>query len=215
MTLPELREHLGSLPSAGYMTSDSRFDPGFLDSSIHNARAFVVTERWKQDRKVPPVYYQTYEPVYDKAAQDTDECYTVFYGVPDIIALDGRATGLGYVGTLNGTPTTFREVSSQAAFASMQTDRLMKFGRFTYVLIGKNTVKVFAESKIKRFTMDAVFADPTLLPSYNIIRDQYPIDVSDIPKIETYLLQGAMGLTYKTPMDRVADSKDITVPPNI
>lgn len=215
MTLPEIYEHLGSLPSGGYMTVDSRFDKGYMYKCIHMARAFIVCERWKQYSNIPPVYYQRFKPKYEVLSQTADLCYARYYNVPDIIALDGRASGLGFVGG-NGTLCQFREVSSKGAFAAMQKDRVMKAGRKAYALVlGGGEVDVYYKDVIKDMELWAVFSDPTKVPLYNETLDQYPMDVSDIPKMETYLMQGSMGLVYKTPMDRVNNQLDSTANPPV
>ena len=213
MTLPQIYERIGALPNGLYLTSDTRFDRGQIYSLVHSARAFVVNERWKSDKKIPAIYYLTYLPSYNKLAQE-QSCYVKFFDCPDIISLDGRATGVGYVGTINGVPCNFREVSSRASFAAMQSDRTMKAGRKAYVLFGHNgELEVYYQDAITEFQIDLIASDPTKVPGYNIELDSYPIDISDIPKIEMYLMQGTMSLSYRTPIDRINDGRDITVPP--
>lgn len=214
MTLPEIYERLASLPSGGYITVDTRFNKQYMYSMIHSARAFIIGERWKQFGKIPPVYYQSYKPTYEVLSQDADSCYAKFYNVPDIIALDGRATGLGFVGG-NGTLCQFREVSSRSAFASMQSHTTMKKGRGKiYVLVlGGGEIEVYSDLGVEDIMLNAIFADPTKVDTYNVDYDDYPMDVSDIPKMETYLMQGSMGLVYKTPIDRVNDQRDTTIQP--
>jgi len=215
MTLPELRERVSSAPTGGYITSDSRMDAGYIDNLIHSARAFIACERWKQYGQVPPAYYQKFEPDFSKLAQEAGSCFTVFYDIPQIIALDGRASGIGFIGNLNGIACQIREVSSLGEFASFQTDRIMKSGRKAYLINGQGEFTVWFKDKIKSFQMEIIAADPTLLPLYNVDYDDYPMDISDIPKMETYMLQGSFGLIYKTPIDRINDSRDVTVPPQV
>lgn len=213
MTLPEIYERVASLPSGGYITVDTRFNKQYMYSMIHSARAFIIGERWKQFGKIPPIYYQPFTPQFEVLSQDADSCYTKFYNVPDIIALDGRATGLGFVGG-DGTLCQFREVSSRSAFASMQNHRTMKKGRKAYVLmLGGGEMEVYFRDSIENITLNAIFSDPTQVDTYNVDFDAYPMDISDIPKMETYLMQGSMGLVYKTPIDRVNDQRDTTIAP--
>lgn len=212
-TLEKLRNRISSLPVAGYITVDGRLDASYMDFLIHSARAFVVCERWKQYGKIPPIYYQKFFPQYEKLAQDSNGCYVKYYGVPDIIALDGRATGLGYVGSSN-TLNQFREVSSRGALTSMMNNRVIKANRKGLVLFeGGGEMSIYFRDKVKMPELAAIFSDPTQVPEYNINFDSYPMDISDIPKMETYLMQGSMGLVYRTPINRVNDSRDVTVPP--
>ena len=212
-TRAKLRERISALPTGGYITVDSRLDPGHMDYLINSARAFIVCERWKQYGEIPPVYYQPLELTYDRAAQDDDACYTIFNNVPSIISLDGRASGIGFVGNINCMKRQFREVTTLGQMASYQSDRIMKAGRKAYVLYRNGTIMVWYKDKIKEFTMDIIAANPSEVPSFNVEHDLYPIDTSDIPKMETYLMQGSMGLIYRTLIDRVNDQRDVTVPP--
>lgn len=215
MTFPQLIERVSSCPTGGYITVDSRLDSGYMANLINSARAFIVAERWKAHGMIPPAYYQRFEPDFSKAAQDEDGCYTMFYDIPQIIALDGRASGIGYVGAINDIKCQFREVSTLGELASFQNDRIMKSGRKAYILNGQGTLRVDYKSKIKQFLMDIIAADPREVPSYNVDFDDYPMDISDIPKMETYLLQGSFGLVYKTPIDRINDGRDTTVAPPV
>ncbi len=212
MTLPEIYERIGSLPSGGYLTIDSRFDKGYIYSLIHSARSIIVMERFKANMSIPPVYYQPYTPTFEKVAQDSDKCCTIFYGVPTIIGGDGRTSGLGYVGTINGKPKIFKEVGSRAELAAMFTDRTMRNLTRPYVLIGGESIEVYSNETIKNFSIEAIFKDPTQLPTYDIPTSEYPMDIADIAKMETYLMQGAMGASIKTIADRIANSRDDTQP---
>ncbi len=213
MTLPELYERIGSLPSGGYLTVDTRFDKGYIYTLIHTARAVIVSERWKMNGMVPPVYYQPYKPEYVILSQTEDGCYSKFYNVPDIINLDGRATGLGYVGS-TGTLCQFREVNNSAVLASMMNNRIIRKMRKPIVLmLGGGEMEVYSTDSIENLRMEAIFADPTKVPTYNVDFDQYPIDASDISKIELYILQGSMNMTTRTPMDRINEQRDTTIQP--
>jgi hypothetical protein len=216
MTLPELYERVSSLPSAGYLTVDTRFNQGYMYSLIHSARAAVLMERWQKFGKIPPIYYQPFEPEYSVLAQEVGACYVKFYDVPDIIALDGRATGLGFVGA-NDELCQFREVSNRSAFASMMNNRIMKKGRKPYVLmLGNGEMEIYYKDNIENLRLEAVFSDPTTVPSYNVNTDSYPMDVADMARMEQFLMNGgSLSLSYRTPMDRINDQRDTTVNPQV
>lgn len=207
ITLPQLYERIASLPSGGALTNDSKLDKGFIYSLIHSARAYVVSQRWIAESKVPYVYYQRFEPDYRKLAQE-DSCLTKFYDFPQVIQLDQRASGVGYVGTINGVPMSFREVTSRQAFASMQNDRVMKMGRVPYVLLEGNSLEVYYKDKIKEFAIEAIFADPTLVPTYNVDYDAYPVDIADVSKMEAYITAIEYKTIINTLIDRISNSRD-------
>ena len=213
MTLPELYERIASLPSGGYLTVDTRFNRGYMNSLIHTARAMIISQRFKEDGAVPPVYYQPYKPEYVILSQDAEGCYSKFYNVPEIIALDGRSTGLGFVGG-NGSLCMFREVNNRAAFASMMNNRLFKKLRKPVALmLGGGEMEIYSRDSIENIKMEAIFADPTKVDTYNVDFDNYPIDASDISKIENFLLAGPIQVIARGPIDRVNEQRDTTVQP--
>lgn len=215
MTLPELYERVASLPSGGYITVDTRLNKKYMYSLIHSGRAFIVGERWKIQGKVPPIYYQPFKPTFSSVSQVSGACYTKFYNVPDIIALDSRASGLGFIGG-DGTMCQFREVSSRGAFVSMMNNRVIKNSKIPYVLMqGGGEIEIYHKTKVHDLHMEAIFSDPTEVDTYNIDKDSYPMDVGDIPRLEAYLMSGTMSLVYRTPIDRINDQRDTTVPPQV
>lgn len=216
MTLPQLYEQVASLPSGGYLTVGTRYNKKYIYDLIHSARAVIVTNRWKSEGKIPPIYFQPFKPQFETLSQDRHGCFTRFLDVPDIIALDGRATGLGFIGG-DGTLCMFREVSSKATFAAMQNHYIMKMGRnVSYALmLGGGEINVYSTTSIESMELQAVFSDPTQVNTYNVEYDSYPMDTGDIKRMEDMLMQGSMALTYKTPIDRVNDQRDTTVPPQV
>ena len=213
MTTREVYEYVGSLPSSGAMSVDSRLDFGFIMSLVNQARGIIITDRWNRDRSIPREYYLTIEPTFNRLAQE-DSCYVTFYNIPAIMALDGMATGMGYVGTINGIPKTFREVGTRAEFAAMQNDRIMKAGRKAYILLnGQGEMEVYYNDKIKEFRIDIIPADPLKVPTFNIDVDRYPIAMEDLSKIGNYLMSGGMTMPYKTMVDRINDGRDTTAQP--
>ncbi len=212
MTFNEIYERIGSLESGGYLTSDSRYDKGFIFSLVNSARAVIVNERWKADMAIPPIYYMRYETVYDAQSQSADSCSTIFYNTPEIIALDNRASGVSYVGTVDGTPMTFREVTNRAEFAAQQNDRIMRSTNNARILFGYNTIEAFYKNRIKHIALEMIPRDPRQIPTYDIELSQYPLDEGDLARVDTYLMQGSMNATVKTIADRIANSKDNTQP---
>lgn len=213
MTIREIYERIASLPNGGYITVDTRLDQGYMYSLIHSARATVVNERWRNFGFVPPVYYQKFKPEYVILSQDDSVCYSKFYNIPQIIALDGRATGLGYVGA-NGQLCQFREVNNRAQMASMMSNRIISKMRKPMVLmLGGGEMEIYSNDSIENLRMEAIFADPTKVNTYNIDFDDYPVDMGDISRMEQILMQGQINMISRTQMDRVNDQRDTTVPP--
>lgn len=166
-------------------------------------------DRWKTEGSIPREYYQKITPTYNKLAQE-DSCYTSFYGLPQFAALDGRITGIGYVGTVTGIPFTFREVGTRAQFASMQKDKVMKVGRGkVYVLPdGSGGLEIYANPPVVSCRIDVVAANPLDVVTFNPDKDPYPVAEDDYGKIAQYLTTGSLSLPYRTPYDLVNNGKD-------
>ena len=213
MTARQIYDWVGSLPSAGSLSVDSRLDFGFVMQTFGASRSLVVMDRWLKDGSIPREYYQTITPTYNKLSQG-DVCYNTFYGIPDLIALDGMGTGMGYVGTVNGIPCTFREVGTRAEFASQQHDRIMKAGRVAYILLnGSGECEIYYKDSIRDFRMDAILSNPMSLSTFNIEADKYPVAEDDLTKIANYMMSGGLSMPYKTPLDRINDGRDGVVQP--
>jgi len=212
MTFPEIYERIGSLASGGYLTGDSRYDKGFIFSLVNSARAVIALERFKADMAQPTSYFQEYEPEFVSQAQDTGLCCSIFYDCPELIGINNLSSGLGYVGTVDGKPTRFAEVVSEADMAMILQDRITRIPLTPYVLRSAGNIRVYWKSTVKRFKMTGIFSDPRDIPTYDVELSQYPIDEGDLARVDTYLTQGSMNATVKTIADRIANSKDNTQP---
>lgn len=210
MTFPEIYERIGSLSSGGYLTDDTRYDKGYIYSLVNSARAVIALERWKADLAIPPSYLQDYEPQYVTQAQESDMCCSIFYDCPELVAYNSLGSGLSYVGTVDGTPKRFAEVVSEADMAMILHSRISKIPLVPYVLRGAGVIKIYYKDRIKQFKMTGVFKDPRQIPTYDIDLSPYPIDIGDISRVETYIMQGSMNATVKTIADHIANSKDNT-----
>lgn len=215
MTAREVYNWMGSLPSGGWLTIESRLTFDFTMQTFNKGRTEVLRDRWLKDRSIPREYYQTITPTYNKLAQE-DVCYTSFYNLPEFVSLDGMSTGIGFVGTIAGIPATFREVGTRAEFAAMQKDKVMKAnGRKVYVLPdGHGGLEVYAGDQIREFRMDVIAANPNKVLGFNLDADTYPVAEDDYGKIATYLTTGSLSLPYRTPYDLVNTGKDNSQSPN-
>lgn len=209
MTAKEVYNWMGSLPSGGYLTIESRLSFDFTMQTFNKGRAVVLMDRWLKDRSIPREYYQRITPTYNRLAQE-DPCYSSFYGLPQFVSLDGMATGIGYVGTITGIPYTFREVGNRAEFAAMQKDKVMKIGRGrVYVLPdGHGGIEIYSDPKIVSCALDVVAANPLEVVTFNPDKDPYPVAEEDYGKIAQYLTTGSLSLPYRTPYDLVNNGKD-------
>lgn len=216
-TLPEIYERIVAIAQGGYFTTDVLNNKELMYSLIHSARQQTIQERFQKWGTIPQVYYQPWTPRYDALSQVAGTNYTLFTGFPTAIALDGRSSGMGYIGTVivDNCPVMFREVRTRSEFAAMQEDVIMRAGRKAYVLVDGTNVQVFYKNKIKELSIEAVFSVPTDVNSYNVDLDPYPMDLGDFARLEQILLQTDIGAIQRTPTDRVVNARADAVQPLI
>jgi hypothetical protein len=209
MILPELAERIANLPS-GFLTDESRLDRPYLYSLIHTAAAQAKQISFQRTKRIESSWMFPYFPEFNEAAQIGD-CYYKFK-LPQIVPLDGRQTGLGYIGSIDCN-TLYRTVENRAKFAAMQMHRIMKNRRNT-VLIENGSIEIYGSAKEAR--IDGCWFDVTTLPNFNINKDDYPISANLIPEIERLILQIDLATIMKSRQDykqnKMDDSGAATTP---
>ena len=208
MTLPEYYDTICALPDGGYLNPDTRFDKGYMYNLIHAARATVIRMDYIKNKKPRPIWYQSYTPPYSRDFQD-GQLLCVKFQLPDVIALSGAENGYGYVGTIQCNKA-YRIWTSRADFAAACTDRLMNpsSGRTVNVLFeGSNYGEIYGPAlmDIPRFV--AIYSDPTKVPTYNILKDQYPFEESNIKDMCNVITRTDMTVITKSFVDRVQQGR--------
>lgn len=201
LTYPALAERIANLPSGGALTDKNRFDRGYLYSLIDGAIAVVKRNEYTRTKKVHMSWYFPLVLTIDKSQQLIDGCYYRF-DLPQIIALDARHTGAGYIGTIKFNQS-FRVTIGRARFAAQQTDRYMKVrDSVTDVLLENDFCEIHGKKPIK-FKIEACWASVTDLPNFNIERDNALINIDLIPEVERIITQTDLLIITKSFADKM------------
>lgn len=209
MLLQAIRDIIRALPDGGYLSPDNRLQDEFLDMLIHSARATVIRNQYLKYRRIGPQWLQYHSPEYSKIFQDGNLCH-VRFSIPQVIALDGRADGVSFIGQDNNN-CTYRQVNNRSAFSAMMKDRIMnpQSGRKPYALFSGNEVELYGSVLITTPPrIEAIWAIPTEVSTYNVLTDDYPIEESLIREISNTIMQQDMVIITKSFADMVNQGKD-------
>lgn len=209
MLLQAIRDIIRALPDGGYLSPDNRFQDEFVDMLIHSARAWVIRDQFIKYKRISPQWLQTFIPEYDKVYQDGSNCH-VRFTIPQVIALDGRMDGVSFIGN-DGKNCTFRQINNRATFAAMTHDPIMnpQSGRKAYALFSGNEVELYGSVLLTSPPrIEAIWAIPPDINTYNVLIDDYPIEESLIREISRVIMQQDMIIITKSYTDMVNQGKD-------
>lgn len=192
MKIDELVDRLQRLPEGGIMTSENRFDYEYCVSVWNTYRAFFIQETYAKNKRINPICYQKYHPTYEKDFQDNNGCYVKFF-CPNVISLDDKSDGLRYVGTdpvKTGMSNGFKRVQSRSWLSTYNNHSVTNVNNSRavyYLLDGQmQTMELYGNGTFIKVPplIEGLFADPTVIPTWNKDYDPYPIDDDSVPEIE-------------------------------
>lgn len=205
-TLPELYDMFASLPSGGYITSDSRFQKGEMYSVINKCKNRAQKIVYGQEKRVHPMWYMPFYPNYDSTWQ-TNDCFKRFR-MPDYNNLDTVMGGIGYVGAAN-TLNTFHVIESRVQLSDWMNHPILKpRTKDVYILIENGWAYVY--STVRDFQMMIIPANPQDIPTYNVDNDPYPVDGALIELMTQIAMKGDLFMYSKTKVDLIQDGRDST-----
>ena len=208
MTLPQVRESVIRIVSAALKTDEDRYEPDYIDDIIHQYRAEAIGIVWQRDKRINSNWTQTHIATYSRDLQDED-CF-VRFACPPLIALGKKADGAIYVGSIAGN-IAYRKVTSTAELANNELHRFTKSNeRNIKALWGEGFWKVYGSPLIKELRTDGIFANPTGIPTFNPIADEYTIDDNTLVIMKKLIVLSEMAPMASAEPDRVSDSTDKT-----
>jgi hypothetical protein len=211
MTLPEIRERVIRLPSAGIITDETRADFPYIDSIIHSYRAILIRNLYAKDKRINPSYYQRFECEYSKDYQT--ERKRVLFKCPETIPMDSMSDGLRFVGNIDCSKQ-YRRIVNRSQLASFDSHRIMKNLNNRYVAYlydgTQKNIEVFGNAMIEHLFVEGLFKNPTDIHTYNSEIDQYPMPDGDVSMMEEMILKGVTGVIWSKIPDYLPNSTDIT-----
>lgn len=211
MLLQQIRNLVQGLPKGGYLSSDMAESYEFIDFLINTGRAVVLPMVFSKSKTKLPIWYQTYIPEFSKEFQDGYKG-TVQFDIPDIIGLSASENGYGYIG---GTQCNYqaRIWTNRSRFTSWMSDKIFDptTGRKMNILFeGSRHCEIYYGNFLVKEPLSfvGVYANPMELTSYNVLKDDYPLDQGSIKELVNYLEKTDMMILTKSFVDRVHQGKD-------
>lgn len=183
MTFSEIVDLFERLPEGGIWTDENRFDPRFVETAVNRSRALSIFNFWSKTKRINPVWTQQYIPTFSQELQDDPN--KVIFQCPPAISLSEQMDGFLYIGTVDGN-CSFRKVVSRAELANSNVHRNMRtLTDHVKVIYSDGFLECYGNTDLKSIRIDAIFADPTQVPSFNADKDEYPasLDIIESMKI--------------------------------
>lgn len=198
------REKVIRLASEAIETDESVYDPLYIDSLIHDARANVLRLDFIKFRRWHPLAIQKFYPAFDVEYQDS-VCYTKFKLPTTFIQANSMQDGFVYAGPDSiDKARNFRRIKSRSELADFLKSQTMTpaTGRYIGILTEGQDVIVVSKNSIRTILIEGVFADPTAFDTYNIEKDEYPISV-DLAELMYEFIQAK---TFRVTDSKVPDT---------
>lgn len=206
ITLVKLADDMKRMLGGGISTVDSKFNNlPYLYDLINQARAVVIRNDFIKTRRPHPAWIQSFTLEYDASLQESD-CFVKFM-CPNIIAMEARQDGFIYIGQTDGN-CSYKRILTRGELSNYNKHR--HTDSRVRVLYADGILEVYGNQMLKELRVDAVFSNPTDVPTYNINVDLYPIDENNLIMLKQYLYQSQLEIEQKTPADIKQDNKDLT-----
>jgi len=200
--LPKIADAIIRNIQGAIRTSETKFDIPYIYQVIHEARASILKATFTKERRIQSSWTQIYIPDFNADLQDND-C-VVKFEVPAPVALDNKIDGFLYVGMIEKN-CAFRKAVSRAELSNINRHRTGR--KAIKYLYSEGIMEVYANPLIKEMMIDGIFANPTVLPTYNIRFSEYPIDDASLALLKT-AVAGLLGVPAQTPADKKQDNFD-------
>lgn len=207
-TLESLTQEITAQVEGGISTDETKFEPLFVESIIHQTRATLL----KPQTVVSQLWVNEYNPPYSVDLQEGDFC-DIIIEVPAPIMFDRHGEGLIYIGAANGKQP-FRRIGylgdSSLAFQHPLTKPSEKDVSYSVSAKDKDflVVQVYGNVSLENILVKVVAYNPTLLPSFRRDTDLYPITGDLITQMKSGVANSLMSQMAQTPADTLGDTQD-------
>ena len=210
MTTLECVEFISMTDGGGKFTDENRANPLSLISVLNTVRAVVLTQRHAKSNTIHPGFKQQYYPKYEPLLQE-DECVSVFR-LPRVVEFNDMMDGLLFMGSVTDN-SEFKRVRSRSEYHNMLGHRIGRYmlDKHTYYLPDQSSELVTVYKKnVKHVFLEIVADDPTKVEGFNIEKDDYPITMDALKKVEEMVRQGTIFSYLKYPSNKASNSQDDT-----
>ena len=206
-------EKVQRLVGAAIITDESRYDYPYMVSLYNTGRAIALAMIWKASKRLNPICYQKHYPRFEQDLQ-TDDCI-VRFRVPQIISLQGASYGDStdgdmYVGDVSGR-TSYRKIRDRGELSTINGHRFMKAnGRYMgYMHDGAmGLVEIFGNPDLEQLFVNGIFMNPEECNTYNVDKDNYPIDDFAADLVEKAIFQSVTSIVASGKPDYIDNGTD-------
>ncbi len=215
MTTTECIEIIASADSGGVFTDEMRGDPKFLIGVLNTGRGLEIRNRYMKSQDIHPNFKQLVFPKFIERIQEYDaDCYTVFKLER---AIDINDVMDGYLSCSSGVKEGSESLTRLKSRA--EHDNLLKHRVGRVMLQKKNhwfpdpssgLMLVFHRPKepVKKIKYEIIAEDPTSVEGFNIDKDDYPITMDALKRVEEMVRQGTIYGYLKVKANKVSNSQD-------
>lgn len=216
MTTRECIEFISLTDGGGRLTDENRADPNIMQSILDTGRGVAITQRYAKHGDVHPNFKQVFFPEYDADLQE-DDCYTLFK-CPRAVEISDVMDGYILLGPKSELSKEFTRIRSRSHLSRMRAHRVSRLLLEKDVHWmpdpGSGLIYVFRKD-IKKVKMEIVAEHPTEIPGFSLEKDDYPITMDALKKVEEMVRQGTIFSYLKYPLNKTSNSMDDTqVKPN-
>lgn len=200
-TLHRISE-MESVVSAFITASGSRWSREKAIEMLNEGRAASISSTSQGGTRIHPSWTQKLTIEYDETLQD-NTCYSTFGPMPSVIKLKKLQDGTIFVGNQDFT-VQYGRFNTIGELLNAQKHRILsrKMKNGVGALLEENQWKCYTDlkfGKIRSLGVMAIFNDPTSLPYFNIVTDEYPIDDTTFEFCLGYLKEKYLTQVESTP----------------
>ena len=195
ITLPKLADSI-IRQIQSIRTDSSKFENDYLFDLIHQAKANIQNTLYKKYGKINSTWTLQYVPDFEIDLQEDNKF--IRFSIPTAaVTLGTTNSGIVYVGTMDMC-NNFALVQSRGELNNYLSHRVTKSN--PVVLYSDSILEVY-NSSLKEILVDYVPLNPTVLPTYNIDIDNYPLDDEGVAMLMIMIKQTITMDQSKTPTD--------------
>ncbi len=196
MTTQECLEIIASADTGATFNDESRANPNFLIGVLNAGRAFIIRERYFKGQDIHPNFKMLVYPKYDALAQESD-CYTTF-NLERAIDVNDIMDGYLSCSPINEEKTSFKRIKSRQDYSNMTKNRvsrgLLEREIFWFPDPSSNRLFIYhpASVNVKKIKYEIIPEEPTKVEGFNIEKDDYPITMEALKRVEELVRNGTI-----------------------
>ncbi len=212
MTVTDCIEIIASADGGARFNDEMRADPNFLMGVLNAGRGIVLRERYSKSQDIHPNFKQLAYPKYDPSVQESD-CYTVFK-LDRAIDVNDIMDGYLSCGPILEGKENFKRIKSRADHSNMLRHRVSRalLQTNTYWFPDPSSGLLFVwhkpQSKVKKIKYEIVAEEPTEVEGFSIEKDDYPITMDALKRVEEMVRQGTIYGYLKVKANKTSNSQD-------